>query len=178
MAMTPQVWSVNALATELGLDRRTVGKRLALTTPHSMAADGSPRWRLNDAVQALFDIKSRQQHVDLNEARRRKASAEAQLAELELARQQGQVVAVEDVGVELERCYSAVRARLMAIPPKLAPLLCPDDPATAQGMIETAVVEALAELSEGPADELQAADLTTDRCRQFSIAWRSRYGMQ
>jgi hypothetical protein len=59
---------------------------------------------------------------------------------------------VEDVGVELERRYSAVRKRLMAMPPKLAPLLCPEEPAVAQAMIEAAVIEALAELSEGGTD--------------------------
>ena len=153
MAMTPQAWSVNGLATELGLDRRTVAKRLALVTPHSLASDGSPRWRLNDAIKALFEIGGSRQRIDLDEARQRKLAAEAQLAELELARQQGLVVAIEDVGVELERCYSAVRSRLMAMPPKLAPLLCPDDPATAQTMIEAVVIEALTELSEGAGDE-------------------------
>jgi hypothetical protein len=154
MAMTPQAWSVNGLATELGLDRRTVAKRLAPVTPHSLAADGSPRWRLNDAIKVLFTIQDDRRRIDLDEARQRKLAAEAQLAELDLARQQGQVVAIEDVGVELERCYSAVRSRLMAIPPKLAPLLCPDDPATAQSMIEAVVIEALAELSNGAGSDL------------------------
>jgi hypothetical protein len=45
----------------------------------------------------------------------------------------------------------------MAMPPKLAPLLCPDDPATAQTMIEAVVIEALTELSEGAGDERLAA---------------------
>ncbi|HEX2526912.1 MAG TPA: hypothetical protein VHL31_11540 [Geminicoccus sp.] len=153
--MTQRAWSVNGLAAELGLDRRTVAKRLALATPHSVAPDGSPRWLLPEAVKALFAIQDDRRRIDFDEARQRKVAAEAQLAELELARQRGEVVAIEDVGVELEQRYAAVRARLMAMPPKLAPLLCPDEPATAQSMIEAAVVEALAELSERELDGLE-----------------------
>jgi len=154
MSMTPKAWSVSGLATELGLDRRTVAKRLAHAPPHSLAPDGSPRWRLNDALRALFDVEDgRRTRIDIDEARQRKTAAEARLAELELARQEGEVVAVEDVGIEVERRYAAVRARLMALPPKLAPMLCPEEPTLAQAMIEAAVIEALAELSEGGADD-------------------------
>ncbi|HEX2526895.1 MAG TPA: hypothetical protein VHL31_11455, partial [Geminicoccus sp.] len=157
--MTQRAWSVNGLAAELGLDRRTVAKRLALATPHSVAPDGSPRWLLPEAIRVLFAIQDDRRRIDFDEARQRKVAAEAQLAELELARQRGEVVAIEDVGVELERCYSAVRNRLMAMPPKLAPLLCPEDPAVAQRLLEAAVVQALAELSEAEPDdpEYQAA---------------------
>ncbi len=63
------------------------------------------------------------------------------------------MVAVEDVGIELERRYAAVRARLMALPAKLAPVLCPEDPMTALAQIEAAVIEALAELSAGGTDD-------------------------
>jgi hypothetical protein len=80
-------------------------------------------------------------------------AAEARLAELELARQEGEVSRSEDASIKLERCYAAVRGRLMALPPKLAPVLCLEDLMTALAQIEAAVIAALAELSDGGADD-------------------------
>ncbi len=41
MAMTQRLWSINALATELGMDRRTVAKKLAAVRPSGLL-NGSP----------------------------------------------------------------------------------------------------------------------------------------
>ena len=49
--MQPQTYSINALSTELGIDRRTLAKRLADVPP----AKGSGRakcWRLADVLAA------------------------------------------------------------------------------------------------------------------------------
>ncbi len=54
MAMSRTSWSINALATEFQLDRRTVGKRLENVLPYDLGPDGSPRWRLSDAAPALL----------------------------------------------------------------------------------------------------------------------------
>jgi hypothetical protein len=53
---------------------------------------------------------------------------------------------VSEVGVELDRVFASVRARLLAIPPKLAPILLPENPAKARTLLDAAVLEALAEL--------------------------------
>jgi hypothetical protein len=53
MAMSRTSWSINALATEFNMDRRTVGKRLENVVPYDLGPDGSPRWRLSDAAAAL-----------------------------------------------------------------------------------------------------------------------------
>ena len=49
---TQTLWSVNALAIELEIDRRTVAKRLANVPPAGMKS-GHPAWRLADAVEAI-----------------------------------------------------------------------------------------------------------------------------
>jgi hypothetical protein len=54
MAMSPQSWSISALATEFRLDRRTTAKRLQDVIPCGNGPDGSPRWRLSDAAPALL----------------------------------------------------------------------------------------------------------------------------
>jgi hypothetical protein len=55
MAMSRTSWSINALATEFGLDRRTVAKRLEGVIPVDLSPDGSPRWALADAAPALLN---------------------------------------------------------------------------------------------------------------------------
>jgi hypothetical protein len=52
MAMQPTLWSVNALATEFGLDRRTVAKRLR-DVPPAGERGGHPVWRLADVMPTL-----------------------------------------------------------------------------------------------------------------------------
>lgn len=52
MAMQPTLWSMNALAVEFGLDRRTVAKRLTDVPPAGEKA-GHPVWRLVDVLPAL-----------------------------------------------------------------------------------------------------------------------------
>src|SRR5690348_7187705 len=50
--MTPRLWSISALAVELGLDRRTVAARLR-DVPAAGGLHGKPAWRLTDALAAL-----------------------------------------------------------------------------------------------------------------------------
>ena len=52
MPMQRQLWSVNALAVELDIDRRTVAKRLDGVPPAGKRG-GHPVWRLSDALAAL-----------------------------------------------------------------------------------------------------------------------------
>ncbi|WP_222183026.1 DUF1441 family protein [Geminicoccus harenae] len=53
--MSRTSWSINALATEFQLDRRTVGKRLEGVVPVDLGPDGSPRWSMVDAAPALLN---------------------------------------------------------------------------------------------------------------------------
>ena len=65
MAMQPATWTINGLATELGIDRRTLAKRLADVPPaeipersqlpllETQRKKESPRWRLRDVLAAL-----------------------------------------------------------------------------------------------------------------------------
>jgi hypothetical protein len=51
--MIPGTWSINAIATELGVDRRRVARALRDATPCGEGAKG-PLFRLLDAVHELF----------------------------------------------------------------------------------------------------------------------------
>ena len=55
MAMTRQAWSISGLATELGKDRRTIGKALRHVLPDGTTAGGYPGWFMETALRALSD---------------------------------------------------------------------------------------------------------------------------
>ncbi|RWI90526.1 MAG: hypothetical protein EOR22_23575 [Mesorhizobium sp.] len=54
MGMTKKHWSINALATEFGLDRRTVALRVGEITP-AAKENGHPVWYLADVAPVLAD---------------------------------------------------------------------------------------------------------------------------
>lgn len=53
MAMTAKLWSVNGLATELEIDRRTLAKKLSGIEPDGELR-GSPAWKMRTAVDAVM----------------------------------------------------------------------------------------------------------------------------
>ena len=82
------------------------------------------------------------------EARARKVAAEAQIAELELAKVQGELVIAEDVVSAWADTLAGLKAKLVSIPSKAAPIVASDDSAGGcQKVIEDLVREALEELS-------------------------------
>ena len=75
--------------------------------------------------------------------------AKRELAELDLKLKQDQLVEVDQVGDHLDKIFSAVRQRLLAIPSKIAPLVHAEESVGgARIVLESAVFEVLDELSE------------------------------
>jgi hypothetical protein len=75
--------------------------------------------------------------------------AEAELKEMELARQRGLLVAIADVESEWSSLVLSIKARIMAIPPRLAPeILRETSRVMAQAKIEKYCKEALAQLAK------------------------------
>jgi len=58
MAMTRQLWSLNGLATELGKDRRTLGRALRNVAPDGTTGDGYRGWFMETALSALGAVKN------------------------------------------------------------------------------------------------------------------------
>lgn len=92
----------------------------------------------------------------LDEARVRKTNADAALAELQLQRERGEVVDIEEVSRTVGEEYAAVRAKLLAIPTKLAPRIALEDSeAACRDLIEREITEALNELiADGAAESV------------------------
>lgn len=85
---------------------------------------------------------------DYDQARTRKMNAEAQIAEIELQKAQKLLVRADDVEKVWTLVLFAVRAKLLAIPSKSAPLLALEkDVAVIKDILDNAVGEALDELA-------------------------------
>lgn len=86
--------------------------------------------------------------LSLNDARQKKTAAEAELAELELAKAKADVIPTEIVTAVLARTLTAARGRLLAIPAKAGPLVCMQEPHAARETLEKMIREVLEELSQ------------------------------
>jgi len=87
-------------------------------------------------------------YMTYDEARTRKVAAEAEIAELELAKIRGDLAIVADVASAWDDVLSAMKAKLMAIPTKMGPELAADDDANViQSKLEAQIRECLDELS-------------------------------
>ena len=89
--------------------------------------------------------------LDLQHQRSRKTAAEAELAEIDVAKARGEVVSVADYEAALARVLDRLTARLRAMPVRLAHL-GPEAEAAAEAEAERIVVE-LAAFDEDVVDE-------------------------
>lgn len=159
MACQAQVWSVNALSTEFKIDRRTVAKRIE-GIPHVKEDGRSKFWLIADVAAALL-VHDRPSG-ELRDLEEKKLAAEADIAEMKAGQMRAELVSVSDVGEQFDRAVAAVRARALALPSKLAPIVRPDDPAKARALLDAAMLELLDEFrtmldDDGAAEMREAA---------------------
>lgn len=144
--------SVNRLSQVLGLDRATVQKRLdARGAPFEPGPKGAKLYRLPDAIRAcLADFIGADEPSSYEDARTREMKARAQLQELELALRRGEVLSA----AECERVWTdevaRARARILSVPPSLAPALSAEtSEAACKDILEAALYDAIDELAGG-----------------------------
>ena len=83
-----------------------------------------------------------------DEARTRKINAEAEIAELELAKIRGTLCMTDDVVKAWESVLHACKAKLLSLPSKMAPVLSNiNDTALIKNHVELGIREALEELA-------------------------------
>ena len=159
------------LAEMLGCSLRTVDEYRRQGMPGEAPKRHGDQWRFDSsAVVTWLRDKERESalgdvaEIDEFEAKRRKLAAEASLAELALALKQGAAVAISDFEAAWSAMIGAARAKLLGLPAALGPeVALIADPFECAAVIESAVKEALAELSdatgiqvESESDELAA----------------------
>ena len=87
--------------------------------------------------------------VDIDEAKRRKLAAEASLQELELMKEQGKLVEIEQVTKVYAEQLSNFRAKILALPSKCASaVFTAKDIKEAKDILENNVLDALNEMVE------------------------------
>lgn len=96
--------------------------------------------------------------LDLTAERARKAKEEADKLEMENALRRRQLLDRSDVDAAVAGAFARVRARLLNVPSKVAPMVAPDAPAEAEAAIRDAIYEGLRELSETTVSDLCGDD--------------------
>jgi P27 family predicted phage terminase small subunit len=105
-------------------------------------------WREEQAAEAAAPTDPGK--IEIEEAKRRRLVAIAESAEIDLALRRGDAVSLADVGKGWAGLVMAFRAKILAIPAKLAPMLVAEtDLLAARNTLEEALHEALIELADG-----------------------------
>jgi hypothetical protein len=93
-------------------------------------------------------MSSDTEYLTYDEARTRKVAAEAAIAELELAKVRNELALVGDVVKAWDDVLSAMKAKLLALPTKMGPILAAEtDAAVIQKKLEEQIRDCLDELS-------------------------------
>jgi phage terminase Nu1 subunit (DNA packaging protein) len=143
--------SQTELARILGLGTRQIRNLEAAGMPHESQGNAKA-YPIPQAVQWYVGFKSEEAAKkaapqDLEEARLRKLAAEASLAEYELAEAEGSMIGVEEIDKILGPPLTALRAKLLNLPGKLAPqLLACRSLAEIRTLLDSSIAEAMAEL--------------------------------
>lgn len=112
-------------------------------------------WRREIEMQATGDGDD--DSITLEQARKRRELAQARLSEIDLAKRRSELVEIEAVAEIVSEDYTRVRARLLALPPKCAPLIHKAETVTEiREILDGSVREALAELSSEVSGEPEA----------------------
>lgn len=137
-----QVLSVNALALQIGKDRRTIAAALQGVKSEGKTSQGFPGWTMKTALAALQAGGSGQVE------RARLDRARAELAELDLRRKREELVEASEVDEMMQRVASTVRMRLLAVPSAVAPVAAFKSAAAVEAIVRTAIDDALHALTE------------------------------
>jgi terminase small subunit / prophage DNA-packing protein len=144
------------LSEVLGCSLRTIDDYKRQGMPGDAPKRPGDQWRFDSAAVVEWlrdreraDALGEVARVTEDEAKRRKLAAEASLAEFELALKQGSAVAILDFESSWAAMIGAARAKFLGLGMALGPeVALIEDPSECATVIESAVKEALRELSE------------------------------
>ena len=139
-------YTATRLSAELNIDARRL--RACLTPVKPIEIRGrSKLYLLRDVIPHVAKYIGGTDVIDLNFERARKMKAEAELAEMELAKQRNETINVEAASIVWGEIVTLAKSRLLAIPAKMAPIVAVEDsPAICKALIDEQVVEVLDEL--------------------------------
>ena len=153
--MISKDWSISGLAVELNTDRRGLARSLEGLQPHEEKQVGKTVQRFYKMAAVIAHLyKSGNTDLDLTQERARLAILQQQKIELEIAELRGELVRVEKVEEQWIGTLAAMRAKLLALPAKLAiAVATPDRIQAVQDKSQALIYEALSELAGGNDDD-------------------------
>ena len=101
-------WSINRLANECDMDRRTVTKMLAETEPAGFQADGKPTYHLKDLILVLRG-KDQEGASSLEKERTRLTRSEANRSEMIERQIRGELLEPDPVLAGMENVAGAIK---------------------------------------------------------------------
>jgi len=126
------------------------------------------QWRVD---QAEAGVAAERDVIDFEEARARKTTAEAEIAEADARQRRGELVEIDTVAELLEQKLSTVRLRMLAVPSKVAPRVATlRSVPKVRRVLEDEFADVLDELSSG--DEFAAGATERERERRARKAGR------
>jgi len=137
--------SISELSNLTGMDRRRIRKALA-DLPSTKGSKGALMFKSEDALPLLYILPGDGDTYDLTAERARLAHHQANKADLECQVLSGNLIEVELVSGIIGDEYATVRAKLLAMPSKAAPLLQGLSTTATRTQLETFIHEALEEL--------------------------------
>lgn len=137
-------WTVNKLSLELKRDRRTIGKAISSGGVKPIRKKGRVKYySLADVVNALFNTGE----LDLEQERAKLAKKQQEKINIQIEQMQGDLVPAGEVKKAWTMLVAAMRARLLSIPTKAAPLvIVADTQGEAKEILRKQVHDALNEL--------------------------------
>jgi len=144
--------SINELSLLTGFSRRTVSKRLSEAGLASKGRKGSGyQFETTAAFPILYELeklRSVNESYDLIEQRARLTFHRANCAQLKVDQSSGELISSDSVLQRWHALVTSVRAQLLSLPSKVAPLVVAEDRVThVELIIRKAVYEALTELA-------------------------------
>jgi len=147
MAYKPSEMTASQIQTELGIDGRKLGQYLARIKPVKERGKFQ-YYLLQDVIEQIY--KKPGKVITIDEIKKKKLQAEAELVELELEKEKGSVVPVKDIQRQWTNLVLSCKTKLLSIPTKLAPIMSTEtDINVCKNILETSINEALTELSKG-----------------------------
>ena len=122
MALTTQLWTINALSVEFGISSRVLGRRLSDLPPDQVehqAGRQVKRWRLARVLRhlkAANRTSAGSNGATADPKRVRLARARARKAELEMAALERSLLPFDEVVGAWQQLVTAFRAKCLALP--------------------------------------------------------------
>lgn len=147
MAYKPSEMTASQIQTELGIDGRKLGQYLARIRPIKQRGKFQ-YYLLQDVIDQIY--KKPGKVIPIDELKKKKLQAEAELVELELEKEKGSIVPVKDIQRQWANLVLACKTKLLSIPTKLAPIMATEnDINVCKNILDKSINEALSELSKG-----------------------------